>query len=145
MAKLVCHNGHQVVVRVDLPVDVRVEKNVAGIGAAVGRRRQERYGKSACGQRNRTDADVSEPRVVLLVAGGPDRLATVGNQCQVDVGRRFPRAMRQLRSAASRLPSDSSRSASGRAALGTPPTFVPSGMKLYVIRLEYVHWSPRAE
>ena len=68
MAELVGHDRHQVVVRVDLPVDVRVQQDVAGIGAAIGRRRQERHRQRAGAERDGTDADVAEPGVVLLVA-----------------------------------------------------------------------------
>src|SRR4029077_10494155 len=48
------------------------------------------YGKHARRQRNGADADVAESRVVLLVAGGADRLSAVGNARQVGIAGVFP-------------------------------------------------------
>ena len=89
-------------------------------------------------QRNGADANVAEPRVVLLVTGGPDRFPTIRDQCQIDVGDIFPkrRGLFDLlfpgRRRIVRVQGLVQRTRS-------PPTLVPSGMKLYVIRLAYVH------
>ncbi len=123
------HHGHQVVVRVDLPVDARVEQDVAGIGAAIGRRRQERHGQCAGAQGDGTDADVAESRIVLLVAG----VATASPPSETCARFRLA-AFSQIDAACSIC---CSQVAVGnfalsveKSALGTPPTLVPSGIKL---------------
>src|SRR5262249_56887285 len=90
VAELVGGDGLEVEAGADLPLDVGVEQDVAGDGAAVGRRRQEGLGQDAGGQRDGADADVAEAGVALLGAVGAQRVARVGDQGEVEVGVGLP-------------------------------------------------------
>jgi hypothetical protein len=79
VADLVDRDRLQVEIAVNLPRLRRVEEDVAGIGAAIERRRREGEGELAGRLCEAADSDVAEPQVALLVARGPDRRAAVGD------------------------------------------------------------------
>src|SRR5262249_7261289 len=91
VADLVEGDRLQIVGRaVGLPLLRRVEEDVAGVGAAVGRRGQEGESQRARVLRVAADADVAEVGVALLVAVAADGGAVVADLYQVDVGDGLP-------------------------------------------------------
>ena len=129
VTELVGRDGHEVIVRVDLPVDAGIEDDVTGIGAAVGRWGQEGLGEDPGPQRDRADADVTKPRIVLLVARDPTACPPSETSARLALV-----APSQSDAACSICPS---QVAVGNfafkvenRALETPPMLVPSGMKL---------------